>query len=302
MTVAYRRSPSRGLLYEDGVQLEFAYPDFDTPDSSLTFLRNPPFGSDESVAELAQSQSRSPTGRITAASIADGTTWRHPFSWSAMKIGWSQGQRVSGTATVEAFAAGAASTTDYLVSFGFRSFDGTAPSSVVVAERTVVDAPITTTAVTIAGSDLYQYPQGRLVRKTTQITTTGTTAKIGIIAASTGQDFLITDLHAMKLAAGTDLWDETDDLADSNQDGVGDAWSLTAGSAAGCSHYGEDAAGLKEWIRLVSDGALNTFEVRLPGGGDVVTVRLASPTSGIGWPLQPGGVYSGVGFELVEDA
>lgn len=302
MAVEYRRAGGR-QWYEAGVQCAFAYPDFDSPQARLDFLRNPLFGGPHESETLPQAIQETPVGDILASSLATGTVRRFPLRWGNMPVGFPQAQRLHdgslGTPTLIHATKAASATTDYLVSVGFRSFDGVAPSILEVQELNSVDTDIATHAFTVGTSDLVIWPQGTLRRLELSFTTLGTCAKLRFRAESTGQDFAVCDVHAM-IAAGTDLFDEDEFVLDADADGVADGWTLITGSASDCSHYGQDGAGLQEWIRKVSEGALNSFEVRRPGPGNVATVRLESPIRDVGWPLGSAGNLAGVAVTLIE--
>lgn len=286
MSVDYRRSGGR-IPYEDGIDFALSYPDFDTPQARLLMMRNPSAGTAYESSTLAQDVTQTATRRIVAASIADVASARFSRSWSYMEPGWTQGQRISSTGVITATTStNVSGATDYLVSFGFRSFDGSEPT-VQLVQLDGADLALASDNFTFSSGSLRPYPRGATRRIEMQITSEATTAKLQIKATSAGEDFLICDLHAMQ-SDGTDSWAESDQLLDTDGDGRGDAWATSSGTPT-LEWYGQGAAGLEQWIILVAEGALNTHEFRKEGSGHVETVRIAEPTENVGFPRHESG-------------
>ncbi len=293
MATPERRHGGR-IFYERGEQLELAYPTFDAPTARLTVMRNPNYGTPHEHASLPQGTVKTPTGRSLAGSIAGNAVRFLGYEWSHMPEGFTQFQRITGTtiAKTDSEVDPAFASIDWLVSFGFRSFDGLAPSAVKVQELNSIGTVVATHTVTINTEDRKKYPQGLTRQLDVEFTSDAATHQIRVRAESTGQDFAIGDIQAIH--AGGDAFEDTDLVFDSDSDGLADGWAVMSGSASDCSHYGEDAAGLRQWIEEICDGALETFEVRRPGSGVVSLVRLIDPTSEIGWPTGTAGTVSGV--------
>ena len=299
MTV--ERSTQTRVFYESGVSMQCAYPTFAAPTARLDFTRNPTFGLATEKRSLPQASADKPAGDIEVSAVASVATRDYPYQWQAMPEGFPQLQRISDTGILQATTAASDDLTsaEALVSFGFRSFDGAEPTSITVQELNAIDGVEAEHAFTFGTRDLVAHPQGLLRRIESTVTTGASTKKLRLRAQSGGQDFGVTDGHAQD-AAGTDFFESLDWHLDSDQDGVADAWAIVSG--ASFDHFAEDAAGLIEWIELISQGGLRTFQMKRPGGGEIVTVRVRSPVRDIGWSRLGPGTVGPVEVRLVRPA
>lgn len=298
--LAVHRAGSR-QYYEDGAQLEFAYPNFTSPTARLTVLRNPPYGAPYETRSLAQSLTETPTGRVVAAAIADVPAKRIPLRWEIMPTGWIAGQRIKSTGTLLLTSTtGIATGTAYDASIGFRNFSatGTAPTTLALEELDSMDNVLATHDLAPSGGGaLLQYPQGTLRRLKTTFTSDGSLAKFRWKITSSGEDFLVADPSVSQLD-GTESFPESSHYLDGDSDGIGGGWSAS-GSPPTAEFYAEDWYGLDQWIELVARGALEQFEVRRQGTGQVVTCRLIEPLERVEAPIHSSGMVSGVQVTLL---
>lgn len=288
MAVDYARAGGR-IPFEEGVAFELALPNFDAPTARLLMMRNPAHGDAYESFNLAQDVMVGGVGQPFPASRSDASVRSFLRHWNFLEKGWTQGQRIKTdgvlTATTETDVVGS---TEYLSTVGFRSFDGLEPT-VQLVELDGAGFGLASHSFTLGSEDLRAYPGGELTRLSLNITTNASTEKLQVKATSSGQDFLICDLHAMQ-ADGTDSWAESDQLYDTDADGMGDAWALSSGTPD-LEWYGQGATGLSQWIELISKGALVVHEYRKEGSGRVESVKLLSPLKNVGFPRRPSGSY-----------
>lgn len=300
MAVDYDRSAGRHY-FEDGAKLEFAYPDFDSPQVRCTFLRNPLYAKPYSSKTMAQALTETPSRRVKASETSDVPADRFPVHWGIMNHGWPAGQRIksSGTLLLPS-TVNVSGSTDYKCSIGFRSFDGTAPTLIRMDELDSGDNVLASHTFSPSGSDLLTYPQGHLKRFSEAFTSQATTEKFRWRIESAGEDYIVAEPRCFQ-ADGTESFPETSHYLDSDADGIGGGWQASGTPPTG-EWYGEDWSGLSQWIELVSVGAVTTFEVRRYGTGLVQTMRLVEPLANIGAALHPSGNVSDVDLVLlVED-
>lgn len=297
--LAAHRAGSR-QYYEDGSQLEFAYPTFTAATARLTVLRNPPYGSPYESRSLAQSLTETPTRRVVAASIADVPAKRIPLRWAIMPTGWIAGQRIKSAGTLLLPSeVGVVGSTAYDAAIGFRNFSttGTAPTTLRLEELDSMDNVLASHDLTPSGGALLQYPQGTLRRLTDSFTSNANTTKFRWRIESSGEDFLVADPSVSQLD-GTESFPESSHYLDSDSDGIGGGWQAS-GTPPTAEFYGEDWYGLDQWIELVSKGALQQFEVRRQGTGQVVTCRLIEPLQSVQAPIHSSGMVSDVAITLL---
>lgn len=303
-----RRTEGGRVYYERGVAMRFGYPSLLAPQATLEFLRNPLYGTAHEMESLPQGIVQTPTGRSVAASIASGVVRTNPYRWGHMPEGFPQAQRLTGEATVQCDTPITLSlaSEELLVSIGFRSFDGTEPARVQCIELDAVGSHLVTHDFAFTPAALRQHPSGALTQLDLEFTADAACAILRIEAESSGQDFCVTDLVALGPdgnaygAVGAESVNAEAMVLDEDADGLGNGWSLAAGDLENCRWHGQDAAGLRQWIRSVSKGALRTFEMQRPGDGVIRTYRLVRDVSAIGWPHETAGVVSGVDIGLEE--
>lgn len=299
MSLAAHRADGR-QYYEAGAQLEFAYPNFTSPQARLTVLRNPPYGVAYESRTLAQSIAETPTRRVVAASIADVPAKRLPMRWSVMPIGWVAGQRIKSAGTLLlTTTTGVAASTAYDAECGFRNFSaaGTAPSVLRLDELDSGGNILASHDMSPSGADLLQYPQGTLRRLRVSFTSHASVERFQWRMTSAGEDFLVAAPSVSQLD-GTESFPEASHYLDSDADGIGGGWAAS-GTPPTAEWYGEDWYGLDQWIELIAKGALQTFEVKRQGTGAVVTARLVEPLERIEAPIHSSNMVSDVAVTLL---
>lgn len=301
MTTPARTSGGR-VYYERGVLMELAFPTFAAAQSRCTVMRNPTYDAPHEQETLPQGSIEDPTGRALATSIASDPVRFLPAEFPWMTEGFPQAQHANGVVELHCDSASDVLMPgkDFLVSIGFRSFDGVEPTGLELQELDGVGTVLVTHAFTVGVADRKAHPQGLLRQLDVTFTANASTNQLRVRMESAGESFAVTDIHAISSLG--DSYADVDQVFDTDADGVGDCWILDAGSESDCLHYGEDASALRQWYREICDGALRTFQMRRHGDGVIFTVKWIYPVDRVGWDRKTAGTVQGVSLVFEDQA